>query len=199
MQKHIRFVSVVGLILGTALLVNVANATLLLRWDVEEVAQAADLVVVADITDNFTSWNGPHTTIYTHTTIEIVEVIAGETPQNVLHVVQLGGTIGETHQLFSGAPRFTTGNRHVLFLEKRITGKGDRVQDHWLVTGLFQGNFRVQEIDGKIFARRPLEMRGVRLVDTQATPHHSLGSAEELVLELSELRKRVLSVKGVQE
>lgn len=168
---------------------NDAKATLLLQWDVEELARHADVVVVGQVEETTTAWAQGRPTIYTHARVRVLQVIAGDVKADtVLHVVQLGGEIDGFRQHLGGAPTFKVGEQSVWFLEPRITGSGERVADHWLVTGLFQGKFQI-EFDGTVpMVHRAAGAPGAELV----IPDGQMRSTDaEIRMSLTELADRV--------
>ncbi|MFQ5829781.1 MAG: hypothetical protein ACE5JD_11590 [Candidatus Methylomirabilia bacterium] len=66
------------------------------------------------------------------------EVLKGSVAGQLVSVHQLGGKVGDIASFVGGAPRFTVGERVLLFLSRRRGGE-------LRVTGLFQGKFSLEQ------------------------------------------------------
>lgn len=179
-----------------------ANATLLFDWNVEALSRNTDAVVVATVEDTFTSLDPKRGVVYTHAKVRVMEVIAGSAKKDqLLHVVQLGGSHGEISMKLDGSPAFERNERCVLFVEKRRSGAGALISDHWMVTGMFQGKFRYEMKDARAQVSRKALVQGVRLVKPTEADLGSLSPKEgdQIRMSLDELTRRVRSVtKGVR-
>lgn len=173
----------------------VASATTLLKMDIEDLATHADEVVLGTVEESRPAWNDDHTMIYTHTYVRVDQAIAGASQKDaLLHVITVGGRIGEQEAYMAGNPSYEVGETVVVFLEERRKGPEQvRVEDHYLVTGLFQGKYRVTQQDGKTILTRPAHMDGATLVSKD-------DGIESFIVQvpLSELVERVQAVKEVQ-
>lgn len=175
-----------------------AAATMLLNWDVEDVASHADVVVVAEIDAAQIGWDTKHTQIRTRVEARVTEVLAGSVDVgDSLSIYQIGGSLPDGSALrIAGAPQFESGSTVVMFLEERVTGGGERVGDDWLVTAAYLGKYDLFEKDGVPWVRRPALMSGVTLVES----HLDVGPQQPAKFEMSldELRSRVRIAREVR-
>ena len=113
-------------------LVAPARATLILALDLRALVCRADRIAVVDVISVQSFWNAGHERILSTVELSVVERWKGEAPVGArLTVVQPGGTVGEVTTTVSGMPRFTPGERMLIFLH----GPTDR----GTVVGLTQG------------------------------------------------------------
>jgi hypothetical protein len=110
-----------------------ANATTLVRMDLNALAHSAEIIVRARCTHSETRWESE--TIWTFDDFAVLETFKGAPPQ-ALRVRLPGGRVNHTEVRIEGVPTFTIGEETVLFVEK--TSAGD-----YGVTGWAQGTFRI--------------------------------------------------------
>jgi hypothetical protein len=103
------------------------------RLTVEQLARGADLIVKTEVKDIQTSHSRGNLT--TLVTLAIEERWKGTAPGQVT-VAVAGGVAGDVAQAVSGEPRFSVGERNVLFLKAR--------GDHYTIMGGRQGKFAVK-------------------------------------------------------
>lgn len=128
-------------VLGLAMLTAAtfaAHATVMQRMDVETLARAAQVVAVARVEAVEARWEPDRMMIRTHATLAVESLIAGEAPSR-LDVSVLGGTIDGTTVVYAAGATFVPGDRVAVFLDRRKTRSNE-----WLVTGAFQGAFRIE-------------------------------------------------------
>ena len=122
---------------------------------VEELAREADLIVKAGVVDIKTAprGNGNLTTLVT---LAVEESWKGSPPGPQVTVSVRGGSAGAVAQAVSGEPRFSPGERTIVFLKAK--------RGSYIVVGGRQGHFAVKiETDGKEVAqditggRRPVD------------------------------------------
>ncbi len=117
-----------------------ANATTLVRMDLQALAHSAELIVRARCIHSETRWESG--SIWTFDDFEVLEILKGSAPQ-VLRVRLPGGRIAHTETNIDGVPAFATGEETVLFVER--TSAGD-----YGVTSWAQGTFRIhREANGE--------------------------------------------------
>ncbi|MGC4073040.1 MAG: hypothetical protein QM760_11055 [Nibricoccus sp.] len=83
----------------------------------DSLVQQADYVVRGTVTSVSSEWreqNG-NRNIVTLVGIDVAETIAG-TPPSPLVLVMLGGKVGDKEMIVQGAPKFTVGDEHILFI-----------------------------------------------------------------------------------
>lgn len=163
---------------GPLLLCAAAQGTTLARMTVEQMAQAARVVVRARCETNSTEWE--HGEIWTHTPFEVEEAWKGSPPSRVT-VRLLGGRVGSVTSSVAGVPRFLPGEDVVLFLE--ANGDGDYSIVSWM-----QGTFRVWR-DG--FTGEDTVTQDTASFDTFDPVTRRFGAMGIRRLELSKLRERV--------
>jgi hypothetical protein len=97
----------------------------------DELVAAADQIVVATVVSTQASWDADHRRIHSTIALDVNEAWkGGATVRQRLTLVQPGGTVGDIEMTVIGMPRFSTGERSLLFLAGR-----ERAQ----VVGMDQG------------------------------------------------------------
>ena len=119
-----------------------ARATSVVPPTFAEMVARADLVFVGTVVGSHSEWRtvGSDRVIFTMTDFKTEEVLKG-TASKVVTLQFLGGTVGDVTLSVSGTPRFESGERVVLFVEKNGTQVCPLV-------GVFHGKFTVKS-DGK--------------------------------------------------
>ncbi len=106
---------------AAAMAVSSADAEVQDDLSVEQLVDYADEVVIGEITENTSAWQGKK--IFTTSTVRVDEALKGE-PEAEVEVVQLGGTavhpvLGTPMRMdVSGYASFRVGERVVLFLQR---------------------------------------------------------------------------------
>lgn len=112
---------------------SVAHATTLVRLSLDQLATGANAVARVRCLSVESHWEGG--SIWTITTAEVVEVMKGNPPHQIL--VRLpGGRVGHFTASVDGAPRFHPGDEAVLFLSDSPAGG-------YAVAGWAEGTFRI--------------------------------------------------------
>jgi hypothetical protein len=157
------------------------SASLVLAMDLAELTRRADRVLVGEVLVVHSDWDQARRRILTTVEVQVSEMWKGEAPRHGrIVIVQPGGTVGDIEMRVHGLPRFTPGERSVLFL---------RGQHHAQVVGLGQGR-RLLRFDT---ARRMWMVQGGdRSAAVIRDPSGRLQAAPpEQALPLDELRRRV--------
>lgn len=118
-----------------------ARATLLVHFDVEDLARKAKVVAIARVDSVETRWEDDRAMIATYTRLTVEDALAGTAPETV-EIRVIGGTVDGVSAVVAGGAAFQAGDRVVVFLEPRRTRP-----DHWQVIGAFQGAFRLERED----------------------------------------------------
>ena len=122
-------------LLALALATGVARrapATLILALDLPAMVGRADRIAVVDVVSVTAAWNDRHDRISTSIDLLVVDAWKGDlAPGARLTVRKPGGTVGDITTTVDGMPRFTPGERTLVFLH----GAADRAT----VVGLTQG------------------------------------------------------------
>jgi hypothetical protein len=118
-------------IVATLAASTASAATFLVPSD-EALARASKAIVVATAGDSHARW-APGGWIETVTEFRVDEAIKGRLP-DVIQVTELGGQIGEIAYTVAGSPRYTPGERVLLFLETNDRGE-------WVSKNMALGKF----------------------------------------------------------
>lgn len=172
------------MVCAALLLASAAQATTLLRMEVEELTRAAEVVARVRCLDNEARVEGG--AIWTYTRFAVREAWKGK-PEVEITVRVPGGRIGHLTARVEGAPRFVPGEEAVLFLERR--GRA------LTVTGWAQGAFRVHR-DASGRERVTQDTAGVVLFDPATRRFHPGGAAGLLIEELQLGVQRALGEGG---
>jgi hypothetical protein len=121
-----------------------APATTVLKMSIEKMSLEAVAVIVGDVVDTKSAWTPEQTTIYTTITITVTKCVAGECPDTV-RIKQRGGTAGETTLYIPGMPKFSQGQKVLLFLDHSYEGE----PGHHSVIGMCQGMFAIEKKEGE--------------------------------------------------
>lgn len=115
-----------------------ADATIVKRLGVADMARRADVVVVGRVLRQTATWNPERTRIYTLTEISVSESLKGTAAAGATVTIrQLGGTLDGLVQTVPGNARFVVGEDVVVFLDR------DETQPLHYVIGMAQGKFTV--------------------------------------------------------
>jgi hypothetical protein len=135
------FSAALALFAGTAIVSTpiAAEATIVKRLTVAEMARRADVVVQGTVVRQSASWNAERTRIYTVTELRVVEALKGTaTAGATISIRQLGGTLDGIVQSIAGNARFDVGEEVVVFLDQ------DEALPLHYVIGMAQGKFSVR-------------------------------------------------------
>ena len=103
---------------------------------VEQLARRADVVVVGDVASAVGAWDAARRDIHTRIELTVAETLKG-TPASKLAFTQVDGQVGDQITTVAGAVTFETGERVLVFLERR-PDRSLRLVDP------FHGTFRVE-------------------------------------------------------
>ena len=106
--------------------------TTLERLSLDDLVAKSTAIVRGQVTGSYAAFRGP--VIYTHYAVRVSEQFKGSSGSTV-DVVVPGGTANNLRQMFSGTPKFQTGDEFVFFL---WTGPSGLTQIMGLTQGLFQ-------------------------------------------------------------
>jgi len=116
----------------TLLAVVASGATFVVPTD-RELIHRTDAIVIGNALVSYSQLND-RGGIDTVTSISVEEVIKGSGISGTINVVEPGGVVGNHASILSGVPKFTEGQRMLLFLKQ--TGK-----ERWAATELVLGKF----------------------------------------------------------
>ena len=111
-----RFALGLALALATAA-ASRASATLVMALDLPTMVGRADRIAVVDVVSVSAAWNERHDRISTSIELTVVDCWKGALPAGArLTVRQPGGTVGDITTTVDGMPRFSPGERALVFL-----------------------------------------------------------------------------------
>lgn len=140
-----------------------ARASLILALDLPAMVGRADRIAVVDVAAVRSEWNTSHDRIVTAIDLTVVDGWKGGLAAGAhLTIVQPGGTVGDVTTTVDGMPRFTPGERALVFLH----GPPARAT----VVGLTQGKrpLRRDAATGRWIVRAP-DRAGADFVRPRAT------------------------------
>ncbi len=136
-------VAIAGLALFGA---NLASATTVQKFSLQDLARRSSTIVVATVDDQYSSWDNGKKEIYTYITLRVTDPIKGmksdartKGPKNetTITIRQLGGTVDHISSIVPGMPNFKKGEDVVVFL-----GPNDAA-GYPGVVGLQQGKYTI--------------------------------------------------------
>jgi len=135
---------------ASVLLVQSVAATTVVPPTFEQLVGQAEFVVRAEVHDvrcEETLRDG-HPVIHTYVTLEVLRSLKGQAPE-VMELRLLGGTVGERTLHVPGVPRFTPGERCLLFIE-------NNGRQFCPLVAIMHGRYRVERraTDGLELVRR---------------------------------------------
>lgn len=131
------------------------EATVLIRWDVLELAKRSTAVVQGRVQKVSSRWSGDGMRIWTDVEVQVESVWRGQVGGPV-RIAQLGGVIEGFEQRVDGMAGFVEGEEVVVFLEAKPG-------ETFALTGMAQGKYRVDRSQGVRAIPEPLAR--VDLVD----------------------------------
>jgi hypothetical protein len=117
------------------------RATTLGRASLDDLVAGNRTVVVGEVVDAHSYWNGDYNYILTDVRVKVYETLKGDVPDRELTITILGGRVDELTALVIGGPKLVPGNSYVLFLdEEDLPG----VERALTVRDLCQGVFDIE-------------------------------------------------------
>lgn len=133
-----------GLPLGSFVLMSlistVAPAATLIPFSLDRLTREAEMIVVGRVGEQVSVHNSDRTLIVTQTTLTLEETIVGPSVSE-LTFVEHGGCVGDVCLAVPGLPRYTVGERVVVFLCRAGSG-------HLRTCGAMQGRLALQTRTG---------------------------------------------------
>ncbi|MBN2576934.1 MAG: hypothetical protein JXP73_20390 [Deltaproteobacteria bacterium] len=165
MSRRLFTVNVAAAALGLSLGPPAANASLVRALDLAELVRSADQVVVAEVVSVRAAWDSAHRNIYTTVEIAVQESWKGTPPGNGrVRIRQPGGVVGDIEMTVHGMPRFSVGERALLFLRhSHVCGmaqgkrrlRWETFSRRWVVEGAERSATVTIDARGKLQAARP--------------------------------------------
>lgn len=115
-----------------------ANATTLVRADLEKLADGNALVIIGDVVDAHSYWNADGSFILTDVRLAVSDVVKGGPQNREITITLMGGQVGDLTTLIIGGPELVPGKSYVLFLnEEDLPGANGALTVRDLVQGAF--------------------------------------------------------------
>ncbi len=133
-RRTLRMAMAALLVCGAA---GLAQATVVLSLELEDLAQLAPVVVLGEVNQVASERSPDGKRIHTRVLVTPSEVWKGSDVKGTISVKFVGGSDGDVTAHLPGAPRFAVGERVLLFLEPR------QDKDGYLTLGFYQGKFSV--------------------------------------------------------
>ena len=107
----------------TASMAVPVTASSFVRMSLEELNEAHQTIVLAEVLDTYSYWNDAGTFIFTNVRLETREVVKGSVGSDQFLVTLMGGTVDDLTNLVLGTAELEIGNSYLLFLnEGRLPG-----------------------------------------------------------------------------
>jgi hypothetical protein len=124
----------IGIALMAAILAAPAFATTVVRLNLEQLVQRADLIVQGQVQSVHCQWDEERHLVFTYISIRVDEPLKGERRQSVL-IRQIGGSVGTIQMSVAGVPQFKSGEMAIVFLKRQDDST-------FQVVGMSQGLYR---------------------------------------------------------
>lgn len=136
-----------------------AEATVMVKLGLDDLAREADLVLSAKVRSVWSQWDESGLRIYTYVALEPKEFFKGNAAQPELIVKVRGGVVGEVGQITPGAASFDPGEEVVVFLK-------ETAPDFFTVVGMAQGKFSIERGEGATGKRKVMSnLSGIAFYD----------------------------------
>jgi hypothetical protein len=127
----------IGIALMVAILAAPALATTVVRLNLEQLVQRADLIVQGQVQSVYCQWDEERRLVFTYISIRVDEPLKGERRQWVL-IRQVGGSMGTIRMSVAGVPQFKSGEMAIIFLKSQDDST-------FQVVGMNQGLYEIVE------------------------------------------------------
>ena len=129
--------------LMAAVLAVPAFATTVVKLNLEQLVQRADLIVQGQVQSVSSQWDEKRRLVFTTISIRVDETLKGEHSLMALKgqsvvIRQIGGTVGTIQMSVAGLPQFKTGGRALVFLKRHDATT-------FQVVGMNQGLYEIKQ------------------------------------------------------
>jgi len=115
-----------------------ASAAVVLKLDVSDLTSLSHAVIVGQVVDTRSQWNGKHEYIQTFTRIRVEEVAKGRARSGqIITVRELGGSVGDHNGALIGGATYSPGERVLVFAQHAKDGTAGIFQTVALSEGKF--------------------------------------------------------------
>lgn len=131
-----------------------AHATIIIPSTLEYMTENSNTIVLGSVVGKHSYWQEQN--IYTDVTVSVDRIIKLKTKDNarMLTVRVPGGTVGDVTEEVDGAPRFSVGDKVMLFLNDR----GEFIVPYGLNYGIFKAQYDaehgVEYLNGPMFDQK---------------------------------------------
>ena len=153
------------LLTSAVLLLAVPTQAMIVKMDIDEMAQKASHIVRGQVVSLHSAWTPERTTILTEVTVRVDENWKGGFQKDstvILNVV--GGVVGDTGVMSEHAPKFFANEKVLLFLDTNEQGQLRVAQDE-------QGKFTVADPFVVNQLHNPIELKRFKDEVFSAIPH----------------------------
>jgi hypothetical protein len=112
------------------------QATTLAPWTLEDFVAHANAAVAGTVTGVDVRWNDDHTQIHSYVTLDLDQVVIGETLPDPVVLDEFGGRVGRRIEVVEGAPVYQPGERVFVFVEK--------INGIYRTLGFYQGKYTLE-------------------------------------------------------
>ena len=105
-------------VLLAAILAIPSFATTVVKLDLAQLVQRADMIVEGRVEAVYSQWDGGQRLVFTYVSIRVDDPLKGERRQSVL-IRQVGGTVGTIQMSVAGVPQFKRGEMAIVFLKRQ--------------------------------------------------------------------------------
>lgn len=125
--------------------------------------------------------------VVTESSLEVHEILKGELPGPLVHIITAGGEFNGARYSIPGTPGFRVGERVCAFLHRGAMG--------WYLTGVSQGKYRLEQdpSTGLVLARRSTAGFRVPAPTTGQTRRQALQGAAPAEETWDAFRRRILA------
>jgi hypothetical protein len=85
---------------------------------IKKLSKKADIILTGKVSQKESSWNESKTRIFTKATIQVDELLKGNSTQNYVEIMYPGGEVGDVGELYTHMPRFDKDEEVLVFLKK---------------------------------------------------------------------------------
>ena len=175
-KVRLRELLAIAVLCGTA---RAPQASLLRAMSLEQLVTSSNEIIVAKVISVKAAWDPPHRRILSTIEVKIEECWKGAAGEFIT-IVQPGGTVGDIEMTVHGMPKFTAGERSLLFL---------RGQTNFQVVGMSEGKRPVAwDADSKRWMVESPNVEDTVDVDAAGRLHPAAQAAQ---LDLESMRARV--------
>lgn len=163
-----------------ALAVSAALGAVLLRMDLPEMVEEAQVICLGRVAAIESEWDEHRGVIYSFATIKLQRIIKGDGTGDTLVVRYLGGKVGDVGMSVPGAPSFRTDEDVLLFLTAEEDGS-------YSVMGMSQGKYEIELDEDSGIAYAKPDLSGVMFLGEEGKMEMAPVPLQEMVTWIEEL------------